>query len=58
MKDTHLGMFNIEALLHIVKEKTKVLSICGFFGPKDKLEEKKKKTKKLFNIPENATQYI
>lgn len=58
MKDTHLRMFNIEALLQVVKEKTRVLSVSGFLGPKDKLEEKKKETKKLFNIPENATQYI
>lgn len=37
MKDTHIRMFNIEALLNVVKEKTRVLSVCGFLGPKDKL---------------------
>lgn len=58
MKDTHIKMFNIEALLNVVKEKTKELSVCGFLGPKDTLEEKRKETSKLFSIPEKATQYI
>lgn len=58
MKDTHVRMFNIEALLHVVKEKTRVLSVCGLAGPKDKLDEKKKETSQLFNIPEKSTQYI
>lgn len=37
MKDTQIRMFNLEALLNVVKEKTGLLSVAGLFNPKDKL---------------------
>lgn len=58
MTDTHVRMFNIEALLNVVKEKTSKLSVCGLVGPKDKLDDKKNETRRLFNIPEKSTQYV
>lgn len=51
MRVTHLKMFNIEALLHVVKDKTKMLSVCGLAKASDKLDDKKNEIGELFNIP-------
>lgn len=51
MKQKHLQMFNMEALLYVIRQKTKLLSVCGALNAQKLSNDYENQLENLFDVP-------